>query len=228
MPLTALCATLVCGCAIGALENATTGGLISVGLPCAVGLGGNLFHRPPGDDRAVIGAGGNRAGVVSRFDHQPGVVVTVFLWPYPDKRPISLQLLTFEMEEQFAFPQGFSWPALQRFADAGIPQHHGTCSIVAGWNRPFEVRVIHWMILDLHGQAFLALDSGHALGQGPGLENPVQFQPEIIVQASSSMFLDDKKESFAGSATHGSDALGLARAGEIPLRLVSSQAHRPR
>jgi hypothetical protein len=47
------------------------------------------------------------------------------------------------------------------------------------------------MILDVDGQAFLRGIETRALRDGPALQRTVQFEPKIIMEAGSGVFLND-------------------------------------
>lgn len=55
----------------------------------------------------------------------------------------------------------------------------------------FKTSIIDWMIFDLHGQPFDRRIKAGALGDGPTLENPVEFRAKIIVQPGGGVLLDD-------------------------------------
>jgi hypothetical protein len=48
------------------------------------------------------------------------------------------------------------------------------------------------MVLDLHGEAFLARIQGRPLGDRPRLQNPVDLESEVVVQAGSIVLLNDE------------------------------------
>jgi hypothetical protein len=48
------------------------------------------------------------------------------------------------------------------------------------------------MILDLHRQMLFALHGGKTFRQSPGFQDAAKFQPEIIMQTSRGMFLNDE------------------------------------
>ena len=63
-------------------------------------------------------------------------------------------------------------------------------------DRALEVAVVERVVLDLHCKAPVTRIEGWPLGHGPGLEDPVHLQAQIVMQPGGGMLLDDKTRVF--------------------------------
>src|SRR5260370_3345345 len=70
------------------------------------------------------------------------------------------------------------------------------------------------MILDLNGEPAVASFCGETFGDGPGFENPIHFEPEIVMKAGGIVLLDDEHRCAARS-TMRSFACGFGGAPEV-------------
>ena len=77
------------------------------------------------------------------------------------------------------------------------------------------------MILHVHGKALFVGIERRPLGHGPGLEDPIAFEPEIVVQAPRGMLLDHEEQRPAPGHSDGRRRLG--RGGEGPLGGIFGQ-----
>jgi len=55
------------------------------------------------------------------------------------------------------------------------------------------------MILNVNGESFITLFRRKALWHGPGFENALEFQAEIVVQLSRGVLLDDEEAAVGGA-----------------------------
>src|SRR5262245_43841726 len=133
---------------------------------------------------------------VTVFDEKPVIPVaaaTLAILTHAHQHPAALQLLAREGEFQLALAQSlFRINTFFRHPEAPVPQHDGAATIFALRNRAFKVAVVEWMILDLDGQAPIAWIERRPLRDGPGLENAIDLQPQIVVKPGGSMLLDDE------------------------------------
>jgi hypothetical protein len=60
---------------------------------------------------------------------------------------------------------------------AAIPNHDGTAAILTLRNGAFKVALIQRMVFDLDCEPLVLRIEGRALGDGPGFENVVEFEP---------------------------------------------------
>src|SRR5215469_12866804 len=81
---------------------------------------------------------------------------------------------------------------------AAIPQDDFAGAVVPCRNRAFEVSVVQGMVFDVNGQPLHGRIQGRAVGEGPGLEYTVHFQPKIVVQPPGAMSLNKKAVALAG------------------------------
>jgi hypothetical protein len=77
-----------------------------------------------------------------------------------------------------------------------IPDFDLAGAVQAFGNVSFEIYVTHRMIIYLNGQSSNTGLRRRAFGHGPTLQYALHFQPEIIVQATGMVFLDDKSTHF--------------------------------
>src|SRR5580692_7028909 len=75
-----------------------------------------------------------------------------------------------------------------------IPQHDAARTVVSFGNDALEGPIFERVIFDHHGQALLGWVEGGAFGDGPGFEDAVDFQAQVIVQVRGVMPLDAELE----------------------------------
>ena len=99
-----------------------------------------------------------------------------------------MKLLTLQGEVQLAF----SICALRILAVpiAAIPNHDGAAAVLALRNGAFEVAVIQRMVFDLDREPLVVGIEGRALGDGPGFEDAVQFESQVVMQMRCRMLLN--------------------------------------
>ena len=93
--------------------------------------------------------------------------------------------------------------------DAAVPDDHFARAVLPGRNHALERRVVVGVILDVHGEALFVTIERRALGHGPGQEDAVAFEPEVVVQPRGGMLLDDEQQR---PASRGGHAPAAARA----------------
>src|SRR5262245_8974937 len=109
--------------------------------------------------------------------------------------PGALQFFPSEREAELALAQRLGRVLIAR-PETTIPQHDGAATILALRNGAFEVTVIERMIFGFDGKPpVLGIKRG-ALGHGPRLEDAIDLETQIKVQASRCMFLHDKARIF--------------------------------
>jgi hypothetical protein len=62
-------------------------------------------------------------------------------------------------------------------------------------NGAFEIAVVERVVFHLHRQPLVVRIERGPFCHGPGLEDAVEFQPEVIMQTAGIMFLNDKAPS---------------------------------
>src|SRR5687767_10213416 len=77
---------------------------------------------------------------------------------------------------------------------AFIPNNNGSRTIVTRWNDAFKCAVIVRVIFHHHGEPSVCWIERWSFGNGPAFQHPFYFQPEVIMQVRSGMFLDNKPE----------------------------------
>ena len=89
---------------------------------------------------------------------------------------------------------GFLRHAAGRLPRAAVPDDHGARAVIAGWNFAFERAVLERMILHVHGQPLHRRIETGSLGYRPRLQRPVEFEPEVVMQAPGVMLLNQIRE----------------------------------
>src|SRR6266567_2173683 len=65
---------------------------------------------------------------------------------------------------------------------AAVPNHHRSRAIVAFGDFALKAAILERMIFHVNGEAFVGVALGRSLGHSPGLQRPIDRQPEIVVQ----------------------------------------------
>src|SRR5260370_33927213 len=81
---------------------------------------------------------------------------------------------------------------------ATVPYNYGSGAIIAFRNFAFEVGVVQRMIFNVHRQPLVGVALGGSLGHGPGLQRPIDRQPELLEQPPGPLLLN-----YARAATPG-------------------------
>ena len=148
---------------------------------------------PESTERSLRGDVAGRREPVLVLDQQP---LLRFLGAH--QREGALQLLAAQQEAQLALRQAFADLALGLRAivepgraafvgriDAAVPDDHLAGAVLPGGNHAFERGIVVRMVLDLHGEPLFVTIERRTLGHGPGLEDAVAFEPEVVVQPAS-------------------------------------------
>src|SRR4029077_6910990 len=135
--------------------------------------------------------------------------------------PAAAQLFALERKVEMAFAITLVRIAV-RNPMAAVPDHDGAAAVLSLRNGPFESVVFDGVILGVHGKALLSGNETWALGHGPALHHAVELEPEIIMQASCRMLLDDEPVSLATRRV----SARLRRHLEFPLPAIDLKSHR--
>jgi hypothetical protein len=71
-----------------------------------------------------------------------------------DERPPAVELVAFELEEEFPFLESLA-PILERNPFTAIPDDDAAGAVVASRDHTLEVAVLQRMVLDFHGEALV-------------------------------------------------------------------------
>src|SRR5205823_2870620 len=124
----------------------------------------------------------------------------------PHERKRTLDLLAAQQEAELALLQRFAHTpfgfialvepgaAFIRAVNPAIPDDHLSRAILSRGNRTFEGGVIERMVLGLRGEALFARIERRPLGHGPGLEDAVALEPQVIVHPARGMLLEDEQQ----------------------------------
>src|ERR1700759_4061 len=104
--------------------------------------------------------------------------------------PAAMQPLAVEIEDEVAFGERLVCIAFRRPGPA-VPDHDGPAAILAFRDGALEAVVLDRMILDLHGKPLFAGIEAWSAGAGPALHNAIEFQPQIVMQPSRRVLLND-------------------------------------
>ena len=78
---------------------------------------------------------------------------------------------------------------------AAVPEHDGAAAVLALGDDAFEAAVLERVVLDLHREALVRRVEARPLGHGPALQDAVELQAEVVVQAAGGVLLDDEATS---------------------------------
>ena len=133
------------------------------------------------------------------LDHQP---VGLRL----DERPRAFELGALEEDRELAFLDPLAHLALGlgavveeeavlvRGVGAGVPDDDGPRAVLAFRDHALVAGVAHGVVLGHHGEAFVRGGVGRAFGDGERLEDAVDFEADIVVQAAGVVLLDDEDQ----------------------------------
>ena len=97
-----------------------------------------------------------------------------------------------EPELQRTLAVGLGRIGVFRGPAAAVPQQHGAAAILALGDHPFEPAVIHGVVLDMNGEPLLAGIEAGTLRHRPALQDAIEFEAEIVMQAARGVLLYDK------------------------------------
>ncbi|CAH0297134.1 hypothetical protein SRABI26_04415 [Arthrobacter sp. Bi26] len=78
------------------------------------------------------------------------------------------------------------------FVVSAVPDADRPGAVLALGNVTFEVGVVHRVVFGLDREVVLGLAGRDALGQCPGHQHPVAFEPEVVVKPPGVVLLDDE------------------------------------
>ncbi len=200
-------------------------------MPDPVAVGGDVVDRAAAfdalgqlvDDRAA--AAGDR-GFVALLDEQPVVGAVARPALQSHQHPVAVQLLAVQREFEHALFERLLRIALQRLPGAAIPQQHRAAAVFALRDHPLEPAVVERMVLDLDRQAFFVRVEARAFRDRPAFQNPVELQPEIVVQPPRRVLLDDVGQPFLDPRSTARGRSGrLRRLPEIAFLSVEFEDH---
>src|SRR4051812_40136483 len=125
--------------------------------------GSDLLHCAAGGHGSIFV--GNRIATfalaaIAMLDQEPVIAVAAAVLPvmsHPHQNPASLQFFTRKCEVQISFMERpFGIPTVFGRPEASVPEQDGTAPVFTLRDRPFEVPVVEWVILDLHCQPAVA------------------------------------------------------------------------
>src|SRR5271170_937930 len=105
--------------------------------------------------------------------------------------PTPTQPLAIENEFEMAFQQGLVG-IVQGTPLATIPDDHRAAAIFSLRDRAFEIEIFERMVLGSHGQAFVGDHQAWSLRNGPAQQDPFVLEPEIVMQPSGVVLLQDE------------------------------------
>ncbi len=130
-----------------------------------------------------------------RFDFKgwPGITVFFldeepFLLLQPCQYEGALKYLAFEEEFQAAFRK----IDVYRLIGTGIPYDDRTCAVLPVRYDALKGAVIEWVVIYHYGKSFVLRRQGRTFGDSPGLERSVHLKPEIIVEMTGMVFMDNE------------------------------------
>ena len=184
-----------------------------------------------GRDRVQAAAGGDgfgvrqegiavalAGGVVAVLDQQPvGALAAPAVVLHAHEHPAALQPLAFQSEFQVAALQPLMRIALGNPV-AAVPQLHRAAAILALGNGAFEIAIVERVVLDLDRKALVVRIERGPARHRPGLEDAVELEPEIVVQAPRVVPLDDEAQRRGGR--HAPSSPPVRCLGEIPLGAI--------
>src|SRR5262249_25437482 len=200
----------------------------AIGVPHALFAlaAGDLFDAAPADDRARLLFQNVTVARSARFfvlalDQEPVVVAVALACAHAYEMPAAMQFFTVEIEDEMAFGERLVRIAFRRPGAAG-PDHHRAAPLFALPGGALEGVVLDRMILDLHRKPLLVGIKARAAGDRPALHHAVEFQPQVIMQPSCGVLLND----VAVTAARALAAARLRCHIELSLLPVSFQRHR--
>ncbi len=75
---------------------------------------------------------------------------------------------------------------------APVPDHDSTGAVVAFRDHPFEKLIVDGVVLHHDGKLLLLRIEGGAFGHGPALENAVELEAQVPMEARGVVFVDDE------------------------------------
>ncbi len=179
-------------------------------------------HRCVDGEHAAALVGVDRL-VVAMLDEQPVRPFAAELVAFhAHQHEAALEPLAGQHELQLAVGERlFRRLVLLRRPEAAVEQLHRAAAVLPLGDGALEVAVAQRMVLDLDRQALVARVERRPLGHRPGLEDPVEFEPQVEVQPRRVVLLHHETQ-----LVRGQHAVGAARLGrllEVALGLVAAE-----
>jgi hypothetical protein len=127
--------------------------------------------------------------VVVALDQQPCGPVLVAARAREDPRTV--QLLALEAEVQPALAQRIERIGVLGRPDPLVPQQHLAGPVLLLRDHAFELAVVERMILGLHREALVGRIEAWSLRHGPALQDALELEPKVVVQARRGVALDE-------------------------------------
>src|SRR5438477_655864 len=135
------------------------------------------------------------------LDEEPWVFLLARFSAHAHEMPAALEARAVKGEIEMAF--GKSVVGIEfRPPGAAIPHDHGAAAIFALGDDTLPVEILHRVVFGFNRQALVVGIKARAAGHGPALENAIELEPQIEMEAPRIMPLH-----------HELPALGLARLG---------------
>src|SRR6185369_7031947 len=202
--------------------------------PDRVPVGLDLVVRPAGPDTLgmVLRVPARDRGRVALLDQEPLLALVLERGgrraarpaARPDDREPALHLLAGQHELQLAVGDRGGGIGRLRLRRPGspIPDDDVAGAVLAVWDHALEVEVLDRVILDVDGHPADRRIEGRALRDGPADEDPVDLEPEVVVEPGRAVALDDEPTRTADGRVAGR----LGRLAEVALALVGLERHR--
>ena len=150
-----------------------------------------LLEREARDDRLLRNLA-PRAGVrVAVLEEEP-LLLAARVGARPDERPLAAQLVAGELEHELPVLEPGAGIRARR-PGAAVPHDDCPRAVIPRGDDPLEVRVLERVVLHLDGHPPVGRVVGRALRHGPAAQGAVELEPEVEVQASGGVLLDDEQ-----------------------------------
>src|SRR5207249_9509909 len=100
-------------------------------------------------------------------------------------------------------------PVPERAEPTAVPDDRRPRAVAALGDHTLEVGVLEGMVLDVDGQALLAVADRRALGHRPAREHAVDLEPQIVMEPPRRVLVDDEQVAVGRPAV--AERLGRAR-----------------
>ncbi len=172
--------------------------------------------------------------VIALLDQQPLLLVAAAAHVAAHERPLAVQLLAVQRELELARLVHLARLrfAAVRLPRAAIPDDHAARAVVAFRYLTFERAVFERMVLDMHRKPLHRRVQARTFRHRPGFQRAVEFEPEVVMQASGVVFLDHIRERvrrlagsrFCGRALFSGNAGRFRRFVEATLAVVGVES----
>src|SRR6266446_1684581 len=199
-------------------------------MPDVLALFGDILEAAPREHAfrrivhdARVGAA-LREGIVL-LDQQPRLVAAlaaVLAAVGLHQGPAAVEFLALELELEMALGIARDRVAFGNPCSA-VPQQYRTGAVLLRGNDAFEGSVLDRMVFDVHRQALVGRVEAGPLGNGPAQQHTIELEPEIVVEMTGGVFLDDERQGPARASAHAT--AGFRSDLEVALFAVPFQGH---